>query len=136
MNMKSFIGFFVILFCITCISCSSKSTRLIVDIAQDPVGGTNVDSLTCTIMGRLADGTHHIIATIEWWWCDTLRQNAQAIAQETYTFTSDLWEEYVTVIGPPEVHMFVQGYWVKVKWDDEDESHYEIDSDTAWCDIQ
>jgi hypothetical protein len=87
-------------------------------------------------MGRLTDGTLHIIATVEWWWCDTLRQNAQALAQETYTFNSDLWEEYTTIIGPPEVHMFDQGYWVKVKWEDEDDTQYEIDSDTAWCDIQ
>ena len=134
--MKFFIGLLVILVCITYISCSSESTRLIVDIAQDPEGGTNVDSLTCTLMGRLTDGTLHIIATVEWWWCDTLGQNAQAVAQETYTFSSDLWEEYTTVLGPPTVHMLEQGYWVKVMWEDEDETYYEIHSDTAWCDIQ
>ena len=131
--MKKILSFVVILACITYVSCS-KDTRLIVDIGQPPQGGTNVDTLTCSVMGRLADGTLHIIATIEWWWCDTLGQNAQALSQETHTFTQDIWEEYTTVIGPPTVHVFDQGYWVKVKWEDEDDTEHEIDSDTAWCD--
>lgn len=133
--MKSLVFFISMMLCIACTSCG-KDTRLIIDISQHPQGGTNVDSLTCSIMGRLVDGTLHTIATIEWWWCDTLRQNTQAVSQETYTFSQDVWEEYTTVLGPPTVHMLDQGYWVKVKWQDEDDTEHEMNSDTAWCDIQ
>lgn len=117
------------------IACSKKDTKLIAEIGEHPVGGTNIEELDCTVVGRLFDGETPINAIIEWWWSDSTGNNEQAVAQGSYEFTDEVWEEYTTIIEAPIGYYFFQYFWVKVTWQNEDEGEHEIESDRAWCDI-
>jgi hypothetical protein len=125
----------MLLLSIALIRCSKKDTKLVAEIAAHPTSGTNLEELSCTLTGRLIDGDTPIAVLIEWWWSDTLGQDEQAIAQGSYTFTEDTWEDFTTVIEAPTGYFFFQLFWVKVSWMNEDESEHEIESDKAWCDI-
>jgi hypothetical protein len=117
------------------VSCSDSVTQLVVEIVSHPHGGFNVKELGCTMRGKLEGGDEHIETIIEWWWSDTLGQNEQVLKQETHTFFNDEWEQYTTTIEAPTYFYLFQLFWVKIKWEDEDGTEHEIESDKAHCKI-
>lgn len=118
---------------IALLSCSSKNTKLILHITEDPIGGTNVPLLTCSFEGRLHEGTTHIEATVEWWWCTFGGTDETLVHRETYIFTEEAFVEYTTEISAGANYVFFQIYWVKILWKDEDGTEHEIESSQARC---
>lgn len=118
---------------ITLLSCSSKDTKLILHITEDPIGGTNVPLLTCSFEGRLHNGTAHIEATVEWWWCTFGGTDETLVHREKYVFTEETFVEYTTEISAGTNYVFFQIYWVKILWQDEDGTEHEIESSQARC---
>lgn len=127
------IAIFVCVFCF--VSCRDSMTRLMMEIVSHPQGGFNVEELGCTMRGRLEGGTEYIETIIEWWWSDTLGQDEQVLKQETHTFLNDEWQQYTTTIEAPTYFYLFQLFWVKIKWEDEDGTEHEIESDTAQCKV-
>jgi hypothetical protein len=117
------------------VTCSNGVTRLVVEIVSQPQGGFNVEELGCTMRGKLEGGDEHVETIIEWWWSDTLGQDEQVLKQETHTFLSDEWEQYTTIIEAPTYFYLFQLFWVKIKWQDEDGTEHEVESDKAHCKI-
>ena len=125
----------LVLCSLSMVTCSNSVTRLVVEIVSQPQGGLNVEELGCTMRGRLEGGDEHVETIIEWWWSDTLGQDEQVLKQETHTFLSDEWEQYTTIIEAPTYFYLFQLFWVKAKWQDEDGTEHEIESDKAYCKI-
>jgi hypothetical protein len=131
--MRKYLWLSILVCSIALLSCSSKETRLILHITEDPVGGTNIPLLTCSFEGKLYKGTTHIEATVEWWWSTFSGSNVTLVHREKYTFTGENYVEYTTEISAGANYVFYQIYWVKILWKDEDGTEHEIESSSARC---
>ena len=120
--------------CFLVLTCGNEEyTRLNAVFGEQPEGGRDVSEITCVVVGRLEDGNTPIQATLQGWWAENIGQNEQLYGQDTWTFRTTDFEELRLIIQAPQGYVFLGYFWFKCSWTDEDGTHNEILSDTAYC---
>lgn len=131
-DMKKHVIFALMLVFVCAVNCGGN-TRLSIKITEQPVGGTNVNEMSCTFEGRLIDGSSPIEVTIEWWGQAGGSATQEIQKREGHTFTEESFEEVTTVLTAPTGYVWIGYFSVKILWEDEDGTKREIESDQVRC---
>lgn len=125
--------FFIVLF----FGCSPLSvTRLNIEIIQNPTGGYNVDVLYCIFRGWLTSSSSEvkpITAHVEWWWENYYGEGDTKVEEKTWTFFTKEPQDVITYLYASPGYVFLNYYWVKIWWYDEDGKYNKVESSKAYC---
>ncbi|UCG30947.1 MAG: hypothetical protein JSV53_03485 [candidate division WOR-3 bacterium] len=125
---------YLVLSCILVLSCGGEEyTRLNAFFGEQPEGGTDVTELRCVVVGRLEGGDTPIQARLEAWWAENIGQNEELYGYDTWTFRLQEYEELRIIVQPPAGYILMGHFWFYCFWTDEDGTHHEMWSDTAYC---
>ena len=111
-----------------------EATNLQVSILNHPVGGLNVETVTCSFQARITDGDESITATLEWW-LDYFGQFQQVVSTEQWTFYSYLWHDVTTSYTIAPGYMLDGEYWVRIEWRDSKRNEHSITSARCLCSV-
>jgi len=123
----------VVLIVAVIVSCGKEYTRLSVVFGEEPVGGMDVTEIRCTVVGRLEGGDTPIQARLEAWWAEDIGVDEELYGYDTWTFRLAEYEELRIIIQAPLGYVLLGNFWFKCFWTDEDGTHNELYSDTAYC---
>lgn len=137
MNMYYRIFFILILSILLISGCLLPSlTRLSIVIIEHPKGGYNVNYLQCIFKGWLTSTSNFvtpITAYVEWWWENYYGSGDKIVASGSWIFTSKDPEYIITSLKAPSGYIFLNYYWVKIWWYDEDGKYNKVESSKAYC---
>jgi hypothetical protein len=125
---------YLLLLCFLIVNCGGEEeTRLNAFFGEQPEGGSQVTELRCIVVGRLEDGDTPIQARLEAWWAEDIGQNEELYGYDTWTFRLQEYEELRIIVQAPPGYVLMGNFWFYCFWTDEDGTHNEIWSDTAYC---
>ena len=125
---------FVVLIVAVIVSCGKEYTRLNILFGEQPVGGRDVTEIRCVVVGRLEGGDTPIQAKLEGWATEEIGVDELLWGYDTWTFTeTEVFEELPVILQARPGYVFIGNFWYICSWTDEDGTHNELYSDTAYC---
>jgi len=109
-----------------------EKNTLNVIVAQNPQGGTNVTSLSVSFTGIVQGTIKPVRVMVEWWFENGLHLLPVIKSSTEYTFDSELPTTKTAVYAAPGGYIFLNYYWVKISWTDDNGQHF-IESSKVYC---
>jgi len=116
------------------LSCSKepKPTELDLAITQQPNGGFNVSTLTCTFTASETGEAKPVIITTEWYWENGLHLGATLRLTNTYVVDGATQKAFTTTYTAISGYYFLNYLWVKLHWVDDTGAHM-VETNKAYC---
>lgn len=124
--------------CLTLVSCTKEAqtqeTDFTLQVAQQPVGGTELQSVSVAFIGTIMGNVKPVVVTVEWRKETEMRAAEQSIFVETLTFTqgkSDVRASTCKVISAyPQVSFY---YWAIISWMDKEGKVQSVQTNKVLC---
>lgn len=115
-------------------SCAKEPQPTVLNLAitQQPVGGFNVQAVTCTFTASETGEAKPVIITAEWFWENGLHMGATVKQTNTYVVDGGTQKAFTTTYSAISGYYFLNYLWLRIKWTDATGAHM-VETNKAYC---